>query len=71
VQAAFDKAVSERNTSSIVADLMRRAVCESVQRSKREHQFQPLCADRFRRPAASSLSVRKARNTDFGSILER
>jgi len=64
VKAAFDKAFSEQNKSAIVADLMRRAVRESVQRRRREQLFQQLSAGRSRRPAASSFAVRKARNAD-------
>jgi Arc/MetJ family transcription regulator len=64
VKVAFDKAFSEQNKSAIVAELMRRAVRESVQRRRREQLFQQLCADRSRRPAASSSTVRKARNAD-------
>jgi Arc/MetJ family transcription regulator len=64
VKVAFDKAFSAQNKSAIVADLMRRAVRESVQRRRREQLFQQLCADRSRRPATSSPTVRKARNAD-------
>jgi hypothetical protein len=64
VKVAFDKAFSEQNKSAIVADLMRRAVRESVLRRRREQLFQQLCADRPRRPAASGLAVRRARNAN-------
>ena len=64
VKAAFDKAFSEQNKSAIVADLMRRAVRESVQRRRREQLFQQLSADRSRRPAASGVTMKKARNAD-------
>ena len=58
VKVAFDKAFSEQNKSAIVADLMRRAVRESVQRRRREQLFQQLCADRSRRPATSRNAPR-------------
>jgi Arc/MetJ family transcription regulator len=53
VKAAFDKAFGDQNKSSIVAELMRRAVRERQLQIKREKLFRQLGAARSSRPAVS------------------
>lgn len=61
VKVAFDKAFSGQNKSAVVAELMRRAVRESVQRARREQLFRQLSSARSRRNAASARRVSAAR----------
>jgi Arc/MetJ family transcription regulator len=63
VKASFDKAFSDQNKSAIVAELMRRAVRESVQRQRRERLFRQLTRARSRRQPASGEAMRAARTT--------
>ena len=60
VKVAFDKAFSGQNKSAVVAELMRRAVRESVQRARREQLFRHLSSARSRRNAASARQVSAA-----------
>jgi hypothetical protein len=62
VKAAFDKAFSDQNKSAIMAELMRRAVRESVQRERRQQLFHHLSNARPDRTSASSEAIRAARN---------
>jgi len=64
VKTAFDKAFSDQNKSAIVADLMRRAVRESEQRTRRERLIRQLAGARASRPTYSTARLRKARNAD-------
>ena len=61
VKVAFDKAFSGQNKSAVVAELMRRAVRESVQRARRAQLFRQLSSARSRRNAASARQVSAAR----------
>ena len=61
VKAAFDKAFSGQNKSAVVAELMRRAVRESVQRARREQLFRQLSNARGSRGSVSALEVSAAR----------
>jgi Arc/MetJ family transcription regulator len=64
VKAAFDKAFGDQNKSSIVADLMRRAVRERQLRIRRERLFRQLCSSRVGRPSITGEAIRKARVTE-------
>jgi hypothetical protein len=61
VKAAFDKAFGDENKSSIVAELMRRAVRERERQLqiKREKLFRQLGAARSSRPAVTSEQIRR------------
>jgi hypothetical protein len=61
VKAAFDKAFGNENKSSIIAELMRRAVRERQLQRRRERLFRELCSARESRPSFTSEEVRKAR----------
>jgi Arc/MetJ family transcription regulator len=61
VKAAFDKAFGDQNKSSIVAELMRRAVRERQLQIKREKLFRQLGAARSSRPAITSEQIKRTR----------
>lgn len=61
VKAEFDEAFGDRNKSSIIADLMRRAVRERQLQIRRERLFRQLSGARGSRPSFTSAEVRKAR----------
>ncbi len=61
VKAEFDKAFGDQNKSSIIAELMRRAVRERRLQIRRERLFRQLSSARSSRPSFSSEEVRKAR----------
>jgi hypothetical protein len=61
VKVAFDKAFGDQNKSSIVAELMRRAVRERHLQMRREKLFLQLGAVRSQRPSLTSEQVHKAR----------
>jgi Arc/MetJ family transcription regulator len=64
VKADFDKAFGDQNKSSIVADLMRRAVRERELQIRRSRVFRQLSSARASRPSFSSEEIRKARAAD-------
>jgi hypothetical protein len=61
VNDAFDIAFGDQNKSSIVAELMRRAVRELHQQTRREQLFRQLGAGHSQRPPLTSEDVLKAR----------
>jgi hypothetical protein len=61
VKAAFDKAFGDQNKSSIIAELMRRAVREQQLQIKRERLFRQLGAARSSRPAVTGEQTKRAR----------
>jgi hypothetical protein len=62
VKMEFDKAFGEQNKSSIIADLMRRAVRERKLQIRRERLFRQFRVARSSRPTFTSEEVRKARS---------
>ncbi len=64
VKAAFDKAFGDQNKSSIVAELMRRAVRERQLQIRRERLFRQLSGARVSRPSITSEEIQRARATD-------
>jgi Arc/MetJ family transcription regulator len=64
VKAAFDKTFGDQNKSSIVADLMRRAVRERELQIRRNRVFRQLSSTRAIRPSFSGEEIRKARAAD-------
>ncbi len=61
VKAEFDKAFGDQNKSSIIAELMRRAVRERQLHIRRERLFRQLSSARVKRPSFTSEEVRRAR----------
>jgi Arc/MetJ family transcription regulator len=61
VKAEFDKAFGDQNKSSIVAELMRRAVRERQLQIKRAKLFRQLGATRPSRAAFSSEQIKRTR----------
>src|SRR5258708_35077790 len=61
VKAEFDKAFGDRNKSSIIAELMRRAVRERQLQIRRERLFRQLSSARVSRPSFTSEEVRRTR----------
>jgi Arc/MetJ family transcription regulator len=61
VKAEFDKAFGDQNKSSIVAELMRRAVKEQQLQIKREKLFRQLSATRPLRAVFSSEQTNRTR----------
>jgi hypothetical protein len=61
VKAAFDKAFGDENKSSIIAELMRRAVRERQLQIRRERLFRQLSSARANRPSLTGEEVRRAR----------
>lgn len=64
VKAEFDKAFRGENKSSIVADLMRRAVRERQLKIRRIRVFRQFSSMRTNRPSFSNEELRKARAAD-------
>jgi len=64
VKMEFDKAFGEQNKSSIIADLMRRAVRERKLQIRRERLFRQFRVARSSRPTFTSEEVRKARSVE-------
>jgi Arc/MetJ family transcription regulator len=64
VKAAFDKAFGGENKSSIVAELMRRAVRERQLQIRRERLFRQLSGARASRSPATSEQIRRIRTAD-------
>jgi hypothetical protein len=61
VKAEFDKTFGDQNKSSIIAELMRRAVRERQLQIRRERLFRQLSSKRRGRPSFTSEAVRRAR----------
>ena len=61
VKAEFDRAFGDQNKSSIIAELMRRAVREQQLQIRRERLFRQLSSARRQRPSFTSEEVRRAR----------
>jgi hypothetical protein len=61
VKAEFDKAFGDQNKSSIIAELMRRAVRERQLQIRRERLFHQLSSARRGRPSFTGEEVRRAR----------
>ncbi len=64
VKMEFDKAFGDQNKSSIIADLMRRAVHERKLQIRRERIFRQFRSARSDRPTFTSKEVRKARSIE-------
>ncbi len=64
VKVEFDKAFGDQNKSSIIADLMRRAVRERQLQIRRSRVFRQLSSARAGRPSVSGKEIRKARAAD-------
>jgi Arc/MetJ family transcription regulator len=64
VKAAFDRTFGDQNKSSIVADLMRRAVRERHLQIKREKLFRQLGAARPSRATSTSEQIKRSRAAD-------
>jgi metal-responsive CopG/Arc/MetJ family transcriptional regulator len=63
VKAEFDKAFGDQNKSSIIAELMRRAVRERKLQLRRERLFRQFSAARDARPYFTSEEVVRARSS--------
>jgi hypothetical protein len=61
VKAAFDKAFGDQNKSSIIAELMRRAVRERQLQLRREKLLRQFSLVRPNRPSLTSEETRRAR----------
>jgi hypothetical protein len=61
VKAEFDKTFGDQNKSSIIAELMRRAVRERRLQIRRERLFRQLSDARGSRPSLTSNEVRRTR----------
>ena len=61
VKAEFDKAFGDQNKSSIIAELMRRAVRERQLQIRRERLFRQLSSARASRASFTSGEVRRTR----------
>jgi hypothetical protein len=64
VKMEFDKAFGDQNKSSIIADLMRRAVREHKLQIRRERLFRQFRVARSGRPTFTSDEVRRARSVE-------
>jgi hypothetical protein len=61
VKAEFDKTFGDQNKSSIIAELMRRAVRERHLQTRRERLFRQLSNSRRKRPSFTAEDLRRAR----------
>lgn len=64
VKEAFDKAFGDQNKSSIIAELMRRAVGERQLKIRREKLFRQISGARAQRPSFTAGQIRKARSVE-------
>jgi metal-responsive CopG/Arc/MetJ family transcriptional regulator len=64
VKMEFDKAFGKQNKSSIIADLMRRAVRERKLQIRRERLFRQFHVARSGRATFTNEEVRKARSVE-------
>ena len=64
VKTEFDKAFGDQNKSSIIADLMRRAVRERKLQIRRERLFRQFSIARSSRPSFTSEELRRARSAE-------
>ena len=64
VKEAFDKAFGDQNKSSIIAELMRRAVCERQLKIRREKLFRQIGAARAKRPLFTAEQIHRTRSTE-------
>jgi hypothetical protein len=64
VKMEFDKAFGDQNKSSIIADLMRRAVRERKLQIRRDRLFRQFRVARSGRPTFTSKEVRRARSAE-------
>jgi len=64
VKEAFDKAFGDQNKSSIIAELMRRAVRERHLKIWREKLFRQLSIARANRPPFTADQIHKARSVE-------
>jgi hypothetical protein len=64
VKMEFDKAFGDQNKSSIIADLMRRAVRERKLQIRRERLFRQFRVARSGRPTFTREEVRRARSVE-------
>ena len=62
VKEAFDKAFGDQNKSSIIAELMRRAVRERQLKIRREKLFRQMSAARAKRPLFTAEQIHKTRS---------
>ena len=61
VKTEFDKAFGDQNKSSIIAELMRRAVRERQLQIRRERLFRQLSSARVSRQSITSDEIRRTR----------
>lgn len=61
VKIDFDRVFRGQNKSAIIADLMRKAIAEAAQRTRRGQIFQILTQRRSKRPRLSDERIRAAR----------
>ena len=64
VKMEFDKAFGDQNKSSIIADLMRRAVRERKLQIRRDRLVRQFRVARSGRPTFTSKEVRRARSAE-------
>ena len=64
VKIEFDKAFGDQNKSSIIADLMRRAVRERKLQIRRDRLLRQFRVARSGRPTFTSKEVRRARSAE-------
>jgi hypothetical protein len=64
VKMEFDKAFGDQNKSSIIADLMRRAVRERKLQIRRDRLFRQFRVARSGRPTFTNEEVRRARSAE-------
>ncbi|HEV2700722.1 MAG TPA: hypothetical protein VGV09_03765 [Steroidobacteraceae bacterium] len=64
VKAQFDKAFGDQNKSSIIAELMRRAVRERELQLRRQRLFRQLSRARTSRPSFTSEELHRTRQAD-------
>jgi hypothetical protein len=64
VKMEFDKAFGDQNKSSIIADLMRRAVRERKLQIRRDRLLRQFRVARSGRPTFTSKEVRRARSAE-------
>ena len=62
VNEAFDRVFANRNRDEVLADLMRKAVAEMQQKTRRQEAFRRLTEKRAERPGLNDDEIRDARS---------
>ncbi len=61
IKAEFDRVFGGQNKSAVIADLMRKAIADTIRRKQREDIFHRLTQRRKQRPSLADKEIRASR----------